>query len=622
MQKPSLLLLALLLSVGSLFSSNAAFTQDAKISSGNSTAEVLNSPIPDPQVSEVIKNLNLARNNGDITSQRYWESKLQELTHPQILGEMQNSTLIGKTVNIPVSNPEKVLNVTALTSNSAIGGHSVSRECVTGNIYAAIDVYGGANSDTLKIYRSIDNGLHFTQIYSLSSSGIFKILFNQIDVEAVSKGDSTYAFTGISYVAAGSFTYSAILRVRQDGNMVALVGYTGNAVNKYTNIRITSDNARFTSNAYVYSVVTLDSVVSGARNLRSKMSRIQNPFAVNMALTSGYQDPASGQYAYYVAGTAPDSATFQTDIAFVNNAGDSSQVYTLTVVRGAGSFGGGSWLAYTRSNDFGATTPTTFQNTSDLKLKENPRIAATGFHNNSLMTVTRRLFAGGDWDPYYWYSGNINANAPTYTSNYVESLTDTTYGVSVCAMYKGNGSYLFAWNNFYHGTFNGNIFIKGANNLTFGTITQVNTPANLGTGYFGLPDAAFRNVSGDSCFVMWSGSNGANSYVTGGCTGSFVGIGNSSTELRDFRLDQNYPNPFNPTTNISYNIPVSGLVKITLYDVLGSEVATILNENKTAGYYSAVFDGKNLASGAYYYKITFTSDNNTFSQTKKMMLIK
>ena len=607
-----------------LFSVQSVFSQSGtKPSSGNSVAELINSPVPDPQVSEVARNLDLARKNNDETSQRYWESKLNELTKPQIIGELPNSMLIGKTVNIPVSNPEKVLNLTTVASGIGNGGHSVSRECVSGNIYAAIDVYGNAGSDTLKVFRSTDNGLHFTQIYTLTSGTLFKINFNQLDVEAVSKGDSTYAFIGMSYVIGG-VNNSVIVRVRQDGNMFSVVGYAGSAVNRYTNMRITSDNARFTNQAYIYAAVTLDSLVSGARNLRSKMFRITNPFAVTMIATVGYQANPNGNYGYLVLGTSPDSATFQSDIAYVNNAGDSSCVYTLTVVRGVpSSFGGGSWLAYTRSNDFGATTPIIFTNTSDTKLKENPRIAATGFHNNSLMTVTRRLFGGGDWDPYYYYSGNINAPTPTYTSDYVESTTDTTYGVSVCAMYKGNGSYLFAFNNYYHSGSKGNVFIRGANNTSFGFITQSNPVAGSGPGFYGYPDAAFRNVSGDSCFVMWSGPTGIDAFVTGGCSGTFVGIGNNSSDIKDFRLDQNYPNPFNPTTNISYNIPYSGLVKIVVYDVLGSEVATVLNENKVAGYYSSSFDGKNLASGAYYYKITFTStDNNSFSQTKKMMLIK
>ncbi|CAN5592517.1 hypothetical protein BH10BAC5_BH10BAC5_07240 [soil metagenome] len=617
MQNPSQLLMALFLFFVFLCSSNAAFSQETKISTGTSVSEVTSSPVPDPRVSEVVKNINIARSNGDQSSKEYWENKLNELTHPQILTNTQDN-LIYKNTNTPVGNPEKVLNLTNMTSGIIVA-NSVSRERVTGDIYAAIGFYGGAiNPDTLKVFRSTDNGIHFTNISTVTGAGL-KIPNNGIDVEAVSKGDSTFAFVGMSYTFTGS-SYSFVYRVRQDGNRQASVVYGGTTTNSYTNARITSDNARYTAFTYIYFSVVLDSLNGGNRSFRSKLSRIENPFSSSMVLTSGYQS-GLGLYGYGTLAPTPDSSFFQTDLAFVSTSpGDSNQLYTCTTVRGHSAFNGAT-LYFTRSNDFGATAPTLFNVADGTNLKESPRIAATGSHNSSLMVVARRLFAGGDWDPFYFYCPQINSATPTFSSGFVNSSADTTIGVSVVAKYGGNGSYLFAYNN-RKGLNGSNILIKGANNTTFGSEVQSNPIGIIGTTVFGTPDAAFRNVNNDSCFVIWGGTVGIGSYVTGGCTGAFVGIGNNTTELRDFRLDQNYPNPFNPTTNISYNIPVSGLVKITVYDVLGSEVATVLNENKIAGYYSANFDGKNLASGAYYYKITFTSDNNSFSETKKMMLIK
>ncbi|CAN5592377.1 hypothetical protein BH10BAC5_BH10BAC5_07220 [soil metagenome] len=618
MQKPSLLLLAFLLSICFLYSSNPAYSQESKISTGTSGSEILSSPIPDPQVSEVIRNLKIARINGDMAAKEFWENKLNELTHPQIISQSVDN-FIYKTINSEVSNPVKDLNLTKL-SGGIIIANSVSRERFTGQIYAALGIFGSGNDDTLKIYRSVDNGIHFTLINTITAVGL-SITRNNVDIEAVSQGDSTFAFVGMSYIISGTYL-SVIYRVREDGLQPSSFIYPGTTTKRYVNMRITSDNSKYLGSTYIYVSVVLDSIVAGARNLRSKLGIIKNPFGHPMTLTSGYQEALTGRYAYYVAGTAPDSATFETDIAYVNNTGDSDQVYTLSVVRGAVVFGGGSWLAFTRSNDYGATAPATFTNTTDTKLKERPRIASTGFSNNSLMCITRRLFGGGDWDPYYFYSAQINAAAPTFTSGFVDSSSDTTYGVSVAGLQRGNGSYLFAFNNL-KGLNTSTINIRGFNNNVLGFTVQSN-PVNIpGTNIYGIPDAGFRNVNNDSCFVLWAGDVGIGSYVTGGCGGTFTGVGNNTTEIKDFRLDQNYPNPFNPTTNISYNIPSSGSVKIVVYDVLGSEVATVLNENKTAGYYSTVFDGKNLASGAYYYKITFTSgDSKSFSQTKKMLLIK
>jgi hypothetical protein len=86
----------------------------------------------------------------------------------------------------------------------------------------------------------------------------------------------------------------------------------------------------------------------------------------------------------------------------------------------------------------------------------------------------------------------------------------------------------------------------------------------------------------------------------------------------DFTLYQNYPNPFNPTTNIEYSIPEASFVDLKVYDVLGNEVATLVNEEQTAGVYKADFSGSDLASGLYIAKITAGNYTNTI----KMSLLK
>ncbi|HLT24918.1 MAG TPA: T9SS type A sorting domain-containing protein, partial [Ignavibacteria bacterium] len=87
---------------------------------------------------------------------------------------------------------------------------------------------------------------------------------------------------------------------------------------------------------------------------------------------------------------------------------------------------------------------------------------------------------------------------------------------------------------------------------------------------------------------------------------------------REFALNQNYPNPFNPTTNIQYDIPNDVFVSIKVYDMLGREVAELVNEVKNAGRYIVGFNGSKLSSGIYYYKIKAGS----FEQTRRMVLIK
>ncbi len=85
-----------------------------------------------------------------------------------------------------------------------------------------------------------------------------------------------------------------------------------------------------------------------------------------------------------------------------------------------------------------------------------------------------------------------------------------------------------------------------------------------------------------------------------------------------FTLNQNYPNPFNPSTIISYSIPEKSFVTIKVYDVIGNEVATLINNQMEAGEHSVKFNGSNLSSGIYYYQI---KDGNNIA-TKKLMLLK
>ena len=121
-------------------------------------------------------------------------------------------------------------------------------------------------------------------------------------------------------------------------------------------------------------------------------------------------------------------------------------------------------------------------------------------------------------------------------------------------------------------------------------------------------------------------------YVTGGSVGNIITIDYAtikysqpiaiqpiSTEIpKDFSLSQNYPNPFNPYTKIRFALPKSSFVKLVIYDVIGSEVATIVNERLKAGTYEADWSADKFTSGVYFYRLTTES----YSQTMKMILVK
>ncbi|OYV84749.1 MAG: hypothetical protein B7Z63_06465 [Ignavibacteriae bacterium 37-53-5] len=85
-----------------------------------------------------------------------------------------------------------------------------------------------------------------------------------------------------------------------------------------------------------------------------------------------------------------------------------------------------------------------------------------------------------------------------------------------------------------------------------------------------------------------------------------------------FSLSQNYPNPFNPSAIISYQLPTNSFVTLKLYDVLGKEVETLVNERQSAGSYSVRFNGVNLPSGVYFYRL----EAGSYHDTKKFLLLK
>jgi len=119
-------------------------------------------------------------------------------------------------------------------------------------------------------------------------------------------------------------------------------------------------------------------------------------------------------------------------------------------------------------------------------------------------------------------------------------------------------------------------------------------------------------INNKGCVV---GSSGAILYTT---NGGVTDIQNNNNNFYSFNLSQNYPNPFNPITVIKFSISKSNRVTLKIYDILGREIKTLLNEEKTAGNYEIEFNATNLNSGLYFYRIFCDG----YSDTKKMLLVK
>jgi len=147
-------------------------------------------------------------------------------------------------------------------------------------------------------------------------------------------------------------------------------------------------------------------------------------------------------------------------------------------------------------------------------------------------------------------------------------------------------------------------------------------------------------LSGNDNAKIVKCDNNGNVYVSGHATGSVsgldyltvkysqpIGITPISTEVPEgFSLGQNYPNPFNPVTNIRIQMPNSGNVKLTVFDITGKEAAVLINGNLSAGTYNIDLDASHLASGTYFYRMVVGDNTNKgengFTDVKKMILVK
>ncbi len=141
----------------------------------------------------------------------------------------------------------------------------------------------------------------------------------------------------------------------------------------------------------------------------------------------------------------------------------------------------------------------------------------------------------------------------------------------------------------------------------------------LGSGPYNIPangeiTIAFALLAGDNLADLQ-----ANAVAARNKYNSLVGITNYNSELpADFMLSQNYPNPFNPTTNIKFSIANPGLTSLKIYNTLGKEVASLVNQYLQAGSYDADWNAGGFSSGVYFYRL----QANGFVQTKRMLLIK
>jgi hypothetical protein len=148
------------------------------------------------------------------------------------------------------------------------------------------------------------------------------------------------------------------------------------------------------------------------------------------------------------------------------------------------------------------------------------------------------------------------------------------------------------------------------------------TPQSIGTTNcfsMGLSSVSFSDADNGTAVGWEKDTTGKyRPLILHTTTGGIASIGGRTGEMPiSFFLAQNYPNPFNPSTTIKFDLPTSSRVRLTVYDMLGREVAVLVNERRGAGVHEVRFDGSNLASGVYFYRLTAED----VVQTKKLVIV-
>jgi len=223
----------------------------------------------------------------------------------------------------------------------------------------------------------------------------------------------------------------------------------------------------------------------------------------------------------------------------------------------------------------------------------------------------QKLTCGYD---FIWSMASTSTGT-VFAGTYGDGLYKSTDGVTFTKCTDLTAAYVYAitvdaQDNIYISSWEAGVFMSEDGGTTW---------ESLGMGGFGV-SSILVNLSGNKSLegTIYAGTSDGKLYkkVPNGVTSY-----DDETEIdvpKDYALDQNYPNPFNPTTQIQFAIPVAGNYQLKVYNIIGQEVATLVNGEVAVGFHSVTFDATKLASGIYIYRLS----GNNVNITRKMILMK
>ena len=250
--------------------------------------------------------------------------------------------------------------------------------------------------------------------------------------------------------------------------------------------------------------------------------------------------------------------------------------------------------------------------------------------SNNLIEVLGQMWNGSDWtdsqrDSYIWDTNNILLEAVMqfFDGSAWANMFDVLYTYDTnnnmieefWKAYDGS-NWLNAWRALY--TYDGNNYLTEELDQNWNADSWEDDLKNSYT-YDG------NNNPIEELSQKWDGSNWINDKKYLNTYNLLTAVDEEPNSLNSFNLSDNYPNPFNPSTRINYSIPEKSVVSLKVYDILGSEIASLINSEVAAGKHEVNFNAVNLPSGVYLYQLKAVPTGRqagSFTNTKKMLLIK
>mgnify|MGYP005839962233 FL=1 len=466
-----------------------------------------------------------------------------------------------------------------------------------GNLYAAC-ITNRSVADTLAFFKSTDKGFTWTNFKYIYAG--FGLRYQGFDIAIADTANGKWKIgIVVSLTPVGGNGYSGGIYygdMDEDGSNLSSVLVEAPAAGKGgVSPAIITDAFNY-SPAFTYWYITYQRVDTTTGTTQQVIAALSSNGGTSWQLDtarSGFND-------------------YQLDIDYTRT--DSFYVYVL-LTNNATPSNENLRLRYIYLPNFGTASNWDQYNVANTANPENDGMIAVNRATNQ-MAVVHTTEVSGQKDIEYAYS--LNGKVPfTQNVSLANSSTLDERMPSIHSPENQNGAFRVAFN--INGPSGDTIYYKVTSNLAnFGSTKTLVSRVNLSSGLVNPSVCGFSMYPGTgfSGGVVYAGYGPNNLYFNS--SNLVTDVEDNFVSLDNYALYQNYPNPFNPTTKIVWQSPVSGWQTLKVYDVLGNEIATLVNEYKNAGRHEVEFDASKLSSGLYIY----TLRSGSFISSKKMMLIK